>query len=117
MVLGFEEGENIEKPVNVSVHVTDTSLKPDSGSEKLNQKDDASRRSSRCASSKSSKSTKASDFEFETRYLVLNYFGLVPIGPQNLNASGSSSSGNAASLLYSQASFDSGKSGKFSILA
>ena len=70
------------------------------------------RQSSRCASSKSSsRSNRSSDLDLETRYVVLNFFGLVPIGPQNLNASGSSSSGNAASLLYSQASFDSGRSG------
>lgn len=96
-----ENGNGESRPKNES-SIDDSSL----------QAEEILRQSSRGASSKSSaRSNRSSDFDFETRYVVLNFFGLVPVGPQNLNASGSSSSGNAASLLYSQASFDSGKSG------
>ena len=64
-------------------------------------------------SSKSSRHSRTPEFDFETRFVVLNYLGLVPMCTSNLNASGTSSSeGNSASLLYSQASVESGKSAK-----
>ena len=107
-LLNLKPSDNIDIPNGTSV-ISDNTLEASASSVKKQ----SGKHSSSHGSSRSSRHSRTPEFDFETRFVVLNFLGLVPVGTPNLNTSGTSSSeGNAASLLYSQASVDSSKSTK-----